>query len=76
MGVTVFKAFHTSLEIEMVASGFGDTRECAREGNGGRELNESDDVVICSVWRISPLRNSQNQVVTPKMVSQEASELS
>ena len=43
---------------------------------GGRELNESDDVVICSVWRISPLRNSQNQVVTPKMVSQEASELS
>lgn len=76
MGAKVFRAFHTSLAIEMVVSGFGGTRDCASgEGKGGRELNKSNDVVICSFWKSSHLRHSQNQVVTPKMVSQEASEL-
>lgn len=76
MGATVFKAFRTSLAIEMVVSGFRGPRDCASgEGKGGRELNKNNDVVICSFWKSSHLRHSQNQVVTPKMVSQEASEL-
>lgn len=62
--------------METVVPGFGDTRKCASgAGRGSSELNQDNDVVTLSVQKISHLRNSQNQVGAPKLLSQGASYL-